>query len=117
MNFPDNAIAYLVILYSLSSLVRLYFYLPQIRSVVRSNDASAIHVPTWVVWTCHNVITTIYACFVTGDVPFALFSGVSAGFTSLIAMMAAKKQQTMRLALQPAVDDVVDKDTHVNATL
>lgn len=95
MNFPDNAIAYLVIVYSLSSLVRLYFYVPQIRSVARSQDASSIHVPTWAVWTCHNVISAAYGWFVTHDVQFSVFFLASAVCTSLIGTMAAKKQRSL----------------------
>lgn len=104
MNFPANTVDYLVIAYSLSSFVRLYFYLPQIKSVVRSNDASAIHVPTWVVWTCHNVITTAYGWHVTHDVPFAVFSFASAGCTSLIAMVASRKQRAVSVRAQSATD-------------
>lgn len=100
MNFPDNPIAYLVILNSLSSLVRLYFYVPQIRSVARSHDAAAIHVPTWAVWTAHNVISAAYGWFVTHDAQFSIFFLASALCTSLIGTMAAKKQRSSVVAVE-----------------
>jgi uncharacterized protein with PQ loop repeat len=92
MNFPENAISVLVVAYSLSSLIRLYFYLPQIRSVLRSSDAAAINVPTWVVWSCHNLLSALYGWYVTHDMQFALFFLASAGCTTLIASVAARKQ-------------------------
>jgi uncharacterized protein with PQ loop repeat len=98
MNFSENAVSYLVIVYSLSSFVRLYFYVPQIRSVLRSNDASAIHVPTWVVWTCHNVISAAYGWFVTHDLQFSVFFLMSAVCTSSIGAIAARKQRLSKLA-------------------
>ena len=113
MNFPDNALAYLVIVYSLSSLVRLYFYVPQIRSVARSQDAAAIHVPTWAVWTCHNVISAAYGWFVTHDVQFSVFFLASAVCTSLIGTMAAKKQRLLAVPAEKglAVDANLTNNT------
>lgn len=92
MNFPENAISVLVVAYSLSSLIRLYFYLPQIRSVLRSSDAAAINVPTWVVWSCHNLLSALYGWYVTQDMQFALFFLASGCCTTLIASVAARKQ-------------------------
>lgn len=97
MNFNESAVSALVVAYSVSSLVRLYFYLPQIRSVLRSSDAAAINVPTWVVWSCHNLLSALYGWYVTNDMQFALFFLTSAGCTTLIATVAAKKQHAVSL--------------------
>lgn len=92
-----TAIEFLAIAYSASSLIRLYFYVPQIRSVWISSDAAAINVPTWVVWSCHNVLSALYGWYVTHDIQFALFFLASAGCTTLIATVAAKKQRKVTL--------------------
>lgn len=92
MNGSEMAAAFLVLAYSFTSIARLFFYLPQIRSVVRSTDAAAINVPTWAVWSLHNLVSSLYGWFITHDAKFALFFFASGACTTLIASVAAKKQ-------------------------
>lgn len=92
MNFNEAGLAILGFVFPVSCLVRLYFYVPQIRAVKRSIDAMAISVPTWVVWSVHNTLSALYAGFITGDMKLTAFFTISAACTTWVALEARKKQ-------------------------
>lgn len=92
MNFAEVFTGVLGFCYSISSVVRIWFYVPQIRAVKRSVDAAAIHTPTWMVWSVHNVFSALYGAFIGHDIKVAGFFAVSSICTIWVALTARKKQ-------------------------
>lgn len=92
MSLNEIGLVVLGFIFPISCLVRLYFYVPQIRAVKRSTDATAINVPTWIVWSVHNTLSALYAGFITGDLKLTGFFAISAACTTWIAQEARKKQ-------------------------
>jgi len=79
--------------YTVSHITRLAFYWPQIRSVMSSDDAAAIAVPTWIFWSFHNFLTVFYLCFVANDFLLGVLFFGSGICTAWIALFAIRKQK------------------------
>ena len=61
------------------SALRTVSYLPQILRIARDpNGASAISYSTWIMWTCANISTSLYAFYNLADAYMALISAVYA---------------------------------------
>ena len=84
--------------YTVSHITRLAFYWPQIRSVMTSDDADAIAVPTWIFWSFHNFLTVFYLCFVANDFLLGTLFFGSGICTAWIALFAIRKQKVKSVA-------------------
>lgn len=80
-------------MYSVSGLVMLTFYLPQMERVLRSKtDLRDVSIMTWGVWALCMGVTTSYATVVIGDTKLAVFSGVGAIFCGFICSVTVVKR-------------------------
>ena len=86
-----SVIDWLAWLYVLTNTVRILFYAPQIRAVLKCDDgAAAVSLTTWGFWTFANLTAALYGWFVVHDRAFTLiFLGnlVCTGTVTLIATM------------------------------
>jgi len=64
-------------LYVVTNSVRVLFYAPQIRAVLKCEDgAQSLSIATWGFWTFANLTATLYGWFVIHDGAFsAIFAG------------------------------------------
>jgi hypothetical protein len=92
MNFEQLLINGLIATLTVSHVVRLAFYWPQMRSLWKSVDGGGIAVPTWAFWSFHSYLTVAYLLFVAHDYWLATLFLVSGICTSWIAFVAYAKQ-------------------------
>ena len=87
-------------LYVVTNSLRVFFYLPQIRTVWKANDgAMALSITTWAFWTFANLTAMLYGWLVIHDHAFsAIFLGNMAGTgtVTLIAMTKRFDKRTSR---------------------
>jgi uncharacterized protein with PQ loop repeat len=96
----ESSITHTIIIgaFTASSIIRIWFYFPQIRSVWRSTDAAAINVFTWLNWSIHNVISIGYAIVAANDPLMASVFAANAICTSWITYTAYTKQKKAKLS-------------------
>src|SRR5262252_2813882 len=87
--------------YVITNSVRVLFYAPQIRAVLKCEDgAKALSIATWSFWTFANLTATLYGGFVIHDGAFcAIFAG-NLACTAAVTLIAARKRH---LAGRPAL--------------
>src|SRR5215471_11588185 len=80
-------------LYVITNSLRVFFYAPQIRAVLKSEDgAKALSIATWSFWTFANLTATLYGWFVIHDGAFcAIFAG-NLACTAAVTLIAARKR-------------------------
>jgi len=89
--------------YVITNSLRVFFYAPQIRAVLKAEDgARALSIATWSFWTFANLTATLYGWFVLHDGAFcAIFSG-NLACTAAVTLIAARKRLTWRVPQLPA---------------
>ncbi len=97
MNSYEAFAAFLVLAYTVSHVVRLAFYWPQMRSLWLSTNAAAIAVPTWAFWSFHSYLTVLYLVFVSHDYWLATLFFISGACTTWIAVVAYIKQKKAKV--------------------
>src|SRR5215467_1919228 len=88
-----NAVEYVAWLYVITNSLRVFFYAPQIRAVLKADDgARALSLATWSFWTFANLTATLYGWFVIHDSAFcAIFAG-NLACTAAVTLIAARKR-------------------------
>src|SRR5262252_6213661 len=94
-----NLVEYVAWLFVTTNSLRVFFYAPQIRAVLKCEDgAKALSLATWSFWTFANLTATLYGWFVIHDGAFcAIFAG-NLACTAAVTVIAARK----RLAQRPS---------------
>jgi hypothetical protein len=89
----ESAVAWVAWLYVVTNSIRVFFYAPQIRAVLKAEDgARAVSIATWGFWTFANLTATLYGWFVIHDSAFgAIFSG-NLACTAAVTLIAARKR-------------------------
>jgi hypothetical protein len=87
-------------IYTVSHLIRLAFYWPQLRCVLNAKDTSVIAVSTWLFWSFHNFLTVLYLCFVSLDLWLGALFFASGVCTSCIALLAMKNRGYWRYSIK-----------------
>src|SRR5215470_9056830 len=89
-------------LYVVTNSLRVFFYAPQIRAVLKSEDgAQALSIATWSFWTFANLTATLYGWFVIHDGAFcAIFAG-NLACTAAVTLIAARKRVLARRPIHP----------------
>ncbi len=95
---PDNAVDGVAWLYVITNSLRVFFYAPQIRAVLKAEDgAQALSIATWGFWTFANLTATLYGWFVIHDSAFcAIFSG-NLACTAAVTLIAVRKRLGWRV--------------------
>lgn len=63
------------VLYTISSAVMLFFYIPQILKVISARPPVAgVALPTWAAWAICTFVSFLYGAFVVDDFKLAYFS-------------------------------------------
>jgi hypothetical protein len=84
-------------LFTVSSSLRVISYLPQmLRVALDRNGASAISYSTWVLWTCANLATALYATVNLGDMFLAGVSSVYAACCTIVIVLTLLKRRWHR---------------------
>lgn len=85
-------------LYVITNSVRVFFYVPQIRAVLKAEDgAQALSLSTWSFWTFANLTATLYGWFVIHDSAFcAIFAG-NVACSAAVTLIAARKRLVRRV--------------------
>src|SRR5215510_409108 len=99
-----SAVECVALLYVVTNSLRVFFYAPQIRAVLRSEDgAQALSLATWSFWTFANLTATLYGWFVIRDSAFcAIFAG-NLACTAAVTLIAAKKRLTAKASCVRAI--------------
>ena len=121
------------LLFTLFSSLRIVSYVPQIHRVaLDGNGASAISYSTWILWTCANIATALYAAINLHDIYLSTVSGIYAfccvivialtmfkrrrlcpGYAALEGVSTADADRAAALeALKGVVDDAGDALLH-----
>ena len=80
-------------LYVLTNTVRIVFYAPQIRAVLKCRDgAAAVSITTWAFWTFANLTAALYGWFVIRDRAFTLIFLGNLACTGAVTLIAAGKR-------------------------
>jgi hypothetical protein len=89
----ENAVACVAWVYVVTNSLRVLFYAPQIRAVLKAEDgARAVSIATWGFWTFANLTAALYGWFVIHDSAFsAIFSG-NLACTAAVTLIAARKR-------------------------
>ena len=89
----DSAADWVAWLYVITNSLRVFFYAPQIRAVLKAEDgARAVSIATWGFWTFANLTATLYGCFVIHDSAFcAIFAG-NLACTAAVTLIAIRKR-------------------------
>src|SRR5262245_46575623 len=93
-----NAAEYVAWLYVVTNTLRVFFYAPQIRAVLRAEDgAQALSLATWGFWTFAHLTATMYGAFVIHDSAFcAIFAG-NLVCAAAVTLIAARKRLAWRI--------------------
>jgi|SRR5262245_6261128 len=88
-------------LYVTTNSVRVLFYAPQIRAVLKCEDgARSLSLSTWGFWTFANLTATLYGWFVIHDGAFsAIFAG-NLACTAAVTLIATKKRLGARACVR-----------------
>ena len=97
MNFEKLLVDVLISALTISHVVRLAVYWPQMQGLWKSNDGAGIVVPTWAFWSFHSYLTVTYLVFVSHDYWLATLFLISGFCTTWIACIAYKKQREAKL--------------------
>lgn len=91
-------------LYVITNSVRVLFYAPQIRAVLKCADgAQALSIVTWSFWTFAHLTATLYGWFVIHDSAFcAIFAG-NLTCAAAVTLIATKKRLGARASCVRAV--------------
>ena len=89
----ESAVEWVAWLYVVTNSIRVFFYAPQIRAVLKAEDgARAVSIVTWGFWTFAHLTAMLYAWFVIHDSAFcAIFAG-NLACTALVTLIAARKR-------------------------
>jgi hypothetical protein len=94
-----NIAEWLAWLYVLTNAVRIFFYAPQIRAVLKCEDgAAAVSITTWAFWTFANLTGALYGWFVIHDRAFSLIFAGNLACTAAVTLIAIVKRFTVRVA-------------------
>ena len=82
-----------LLLFTATNSVRVFAYLPQIRSVARDrNGASAVSLATWGMFTVSHLSTMAYGLLVVSDAKMAAIFGVNALCSIVIVALTLHKR-------------------------
>jgi hypothetical protein len=85
-------------LYVVTNSVRVFFYAPQIRAVLKADDgAVAVSITTWGFWTFANLTATLYGVLVIQDNAFSAIFGCNLVCTAAVTLIASAKRCNKRL--------------------
>lgn len=80
-------------LYSISGIVLILFYMPQIISVLRSKSgAQDVSITSYTVWTMCMVCSLLYGIYTLNDFKFSMFAGLNFACCFFIAAATGKKR-------------------------
>ena len=84
-------------MYVVTNTVRILFYAPQIRAVLKARDgAAAVSITTWSFWTFANLTAALYGWLVIRDPAFtAIFAG-NLACTAAVTLIALGKRMSKR---------------------
>jgi len=84
-------------LYVATNSIRVFFYAPQIRAVLKAEDgARAVSIVTWGFWTFAHLTAMLYGWFVIHDSAFcAIFAG-NLACTTAVTLIAIRKRLDRR---------------------
>jgi hypothetical protein len=93
-----SAVDYVAWLYVITNSLRVFFYAPQIRAVLKAEDgAQALSLSTWSFWTFANLTAALYGWFVIHDSAFcAIFAG-NLACTAAVTLIAVRKRLVWRV--------------------
>ena len=88
-------------IYVITNSLRVFFYAPQIRAVLKCEDgARSLSIATWGFWTFANLTATLYGWFVIHDGAFtAIFAG-NLACTAAVTLIATKKRLGARACVR-----------------
>lgn len=101
----DSAAEWVALLYVATNSVRVFFYAPQIRAVLKAEDgARAVSIATWGFWTFAHMTAMLYGWFVIHDSAFcAIFAG-NLACTSAVTLIVVRKRLEDRRTLRACPD-------------
>lgn len=93
----ESAAVWVAWLYVATNSIRVFFYAPQIRAVLKADDgARAVSIVTWSFWTFAHLTAMLYGWFVIHDGAFcAIFSG-NLACTAAVTLIAVRKRLGVR---------------------
>lgn len=96
----DGAAEWAAWLYVVTNSIRVFFYAPQIRAVLKAEDgARSVSIVTWSFWAFAHLTAMLYGWFVVHDSAFcAIFAGNLACTTAVTLIVARKRWDTRRAA-------------------
>ena len=99
----DVAAEWVAWLYVITNSIRVFFYAPQIRAVLKAEDgARAVSITTWSFWTFAHLTAMLYGWFVLHDSAFcAIFSG-NLACTVAVTLIAIRKRLNERACTRAA---------------
>jgi hypothetical protein len=100
----DGAAGWVAWLYVVTNSLRVLFYAPQIRAVLKAEDgARAVSIATWGFWTFANLTATLYGWFVIHDSAFCvIFSGNLACTAAVMLITVRKRLGARAIGASPA---------------
>lgn len=98
-NRMSTAASWIAWAYVVTNTVRIVFYVPQIRAVLKCEDgAAAVSITTWSFWTLANLTAALYGWVVVNDRAFATIFLANFACTAIVTVLAANKRMKRRLA-------------------
>ena len=93
MGEDKTAVECVAWVYVITNSLRVLFYAPQIRAVLKADDgARALSITTWSFWTFAHLTATLYGWFVIHDSAFsAIFAG-NLACAAAVTLIAARKR-------------------------
>src|SRR5262249_40783214 len=88
-----SAVEYVAWIYVITNSLRVFFYAPQIRAVLKCEDgARALSLATWSFWTFANLTATLYGWFVIHDSAFSAIFAANRASTGPVTRTAARNR-------------------------
>src|SRR5262252_10986776 len=85
--------------YVITNSLRVFFYAPQIRAVLKAEDgAQALSITTWSFWTFAHLTATLYGWFVIHDSAFCAIFASNLACAATVTLIAARKRLASRAA-------------------
>jgi len=93
----DGAADCVAWLYVITNSIRVLFYAPQIRAVLKAEDgARAVSIATWGFWTFANLTATLYGWFVIHDSAFCVIFAGNLACTAAVTLIAIRRRLSTR---------------------
>lgn len=90
-------------LYPLVAIISIVAYVPQVMSLIKTDDVDSFSLSAWVMWMVGAGISMGYGTYCLKDFMFCTAAGIGFGFTTLIVLIVVYKRYNGKLKVRAEI--------------